>query len=484
MPETDKMLLEVVRLTIRRGDRNILDDISFQLNRGEHLAITGPSGSGKTLLGLALAQQVFYRGEITYTKGLQQSIAWVEQQHHFKNRSNTTDLYYQQRFNSFDAEDTLTVSEILPGDAESVASLLDKMKISYLADKPLIQLSNGENKKVQLATALLKYPSVLIMDQPFTGLDKETRIYLHHLVNELAMDGILIILITDANEIPECITHVASLEEGRLAGFESTDVFREKVSPFILSAPVTGLTEQKWNSVSHSTQQDFSTAIKMENVTVKYGTKTILNAINWEVKKGECWLLSGPNGAGKSTLLSLVTADNPQAYANSIYLFDKKRGSGESIWDIKKKIGFLSPELHVFFDSSYTCFETVASGLFDTIGLFRQLTDADKEAVKDWMEITGVLSLQHKKLLELSLGQQRLVLLARALVKDPPLLILDEPCQGLDTAKQAQVLELINAVCVHGNKTMVFVTHYADDRPACINKFIRLEGGTVCEIFQ
>src|SRR5688572_13384763 len=118
----------------------------------------------------------------------------------------------------------------------------------------------------------------------------------------------------------------------------------------------------------------------MKKVSVQYGDKIILDEVNWKVMKGERWLLSGPNGAGKSTLLSLITADNPKAYANSIFLFGKKRGSGESIWDIKKKIGFISPELHLFFDQGTSCFDVIASGLFDTIGLFRQLSAAQQRS--------------------------------------------------------------------------------------------------------
>ena len=220
----------------------------------------------------------------------------------------------------------------------------------------------------------------------------------------------------------------------------------------------------------------------MKKVSVQYGDKIILDKVNWKVMKGERWLLSGPNGAGKSTLLSLITADNPKAYANSIFLFGKKRGSGESIWDIKKKIGFISPELHLYFNQSSTCFETVASGLYDTIGLFRQLSDEDTGLVDQWMEFCRLKDLQQKRLYELSVGEQRAVLLTRALVKNPPLLILDEPCQGLDTKRKNEFLELINEVCTRGNKTMVFVSHYENDRPSCISHFIKLEHGRVVEI--
>ena len=157
----------------------------------------------------------------------------------------------------------------------------------------------------------------------------------------------------------------------------------------------------------------------MVNFTVRYGETTILKEINWEVKKGERWSVSGPNGAGKSTLLSLITADNPQAYANEIWLFDRRRGTGESIWDIKQKIGFVSPELHLYFDHSATCYEVVASGLFDTIGLFRSLSPEQEEKVACWMQWLSIGGLPSKRLMQLSTGQQRMALLAGALIKKP-----------------------------------------------------------------
>lgn len=475
MNSSNGFIIKADKVSISRAGTYLLNDISFELQKGDHLAITGPSGSGKTTLGLALAGKIFYKGTIEFAEN-KGNIVWVEQQHHFKTLSNTSDLYYQQRFNSYDSEETQTVKEYL-GNSNKIEFILKKMQIEYLGNKPLIQLSNGENKKLQIAKALLLQPSVLIMDQPFVGLDNETRKYLHELISELAGQGTTMILIATADEMPGCITKIIALEQGQVKSIKERTEFLKDNDKRLASKTV--IDKIKLKELSSASNPGFQNAICMKNVNVQYGEKKILQNISWEVKKGERWLLSGPNGAGKSTLLSLVTADNPQAYANEVYLFDKRRGSGESIWDIKKKIGFLSPELHVFFDQSCTVFETVASGLFDTIGLFRQLSQESTQLVYDWMEITGIKRLQQKRLAELSLGGQRIVLLARALVKNPPLLILDEPCQGIDSEKQSELLELINQVCLSGNKTMVFVTHYSEARPQCIDKFLKLEQGTV-----
>lgn len=475
--------MKVEDLTVNRSGKNVLDGISFSLDEGESLAITGPSGSGKTLLGLALAKKIFYRGEIKHGNNIDSNIVWVEQQHHFKNLQHTNDLYYQQRFNSYDTEETETVGQSFGKGLMRADVLFSEMGIEYLKGERLIQLSNGENKKLQLLKARLEEPSMMILDQPFIGLDKETRLWLQKQFDAIIENGVLLILITSPDEMPHSISKVLSLEKGKLRSFEKVDTFRRNIETDNTNVK-RRFKDDHLEKILQIGQTIFhyDSVIEMKNVTVQYGEKVILDNISWKVINGERWLLSGPNGAGKSTLLSLITADNPKAYANNIFLFGKKRGTGESIWDIKKKIGYISPELHLYFNQSSTCFEAVASGLFDTIGLFRQLSDEDVDLVNQWMEFCRLKEIQDKRLYELSLGEQRAVLLTRALVKNPPLLILDEPCQGLDTERKDEFLELINEVCVTGNKTMIFVSHYENERPSCISHFIKLKHGKVVEL--
>lgn len=479
MNNISSAILNVENLTINRGCENLLEGISFCLQPGDNLAIVGPSGSGKTLLGLSLAGEIFFRGKIEFPG--RQHIVWVEQQHHFKNLQHTDDLYYQQRFNSYDTEETPTVMESLGDDSAEADALFKEMGMEYLKNERLIQLSNGENKKLQLLKAQLEKPTVLILDQPFTGLDRRTQEYLQNQLRVIAGKGVLVILITSPQHLPEGISKVLLLENGKMKAFENRETF--------LKQHVPGKTVKKYSIGDlnkflkpENSLVSCDSVIEMKDVTVEYGGKKILDTIQWRVMNGERWLLSGPNGAGKSTLLSLITADNPKAYANDIFLFGKRRGSGESIWDIKRKIGFLSPELHLYFNQYSTCFETVASGLFDTIGLFRQLSDDDVDLVNQWMEFAGISHISQKQLHTLSLGEQRVILLIRALVKNPPLLVLDEPCQGLDDKRRDEFLELINEVCIAGNKTMIFVSHYENEIPACITNFIRLENGKVADI--
>ncbi|HUP12947.1 MAG TPA: ATP-binding cassette domain-containing protein [Niastella sp.] len=471
-------LAQLTNVSVVFNSIEILNNINLTIQPGEQWAIVGKSGSGKTSLAQALSGRLFHGGSVAWhlpDHSHAHRILLIEQQHLFKNRSNTSEFYYQQRYNASDSEDTVTVQEELQPfiDAAPNTTWIEQLHLTHVMQEPLIQLSNGENKRLQLAKALFLNPAVLVMDNPFVGLDVEGRQTLHRIIDSIAASGITIILITPPQDLPQCITHVAVLENGQLvkAG-KKQDAFitADGCTPALPAGIINKLRSSGDNN-------SFGIAVKMVNVTIQYGEKVILHNINWEVKKGQCWSISGPNGAGKSTLLSLVTADNPQAYANELYLFDKRRGSGESIWDIKRRIGFVSPELHLYFDRGTSCSDVIASGLFDTIGLFRLMTAEQKEQVKRWIELLQLQAVQHRPLFQLSLGQQRMVLLARALVKNPPLLILDEPCQGLDEEQISYFKLLIDQLCQTFNTTLLYVSHYSKDLPSCITNAAVLKNG-------
>ncbi len=472
--------LSLKNVTVKLFESIILNNISLSISVGEQLAIVGNSGSGKTILAQTIAGQHYYSGEIQvnldYIDGIKSPVILVDQQHRFKNLSGMSNqFYYQQRFNSFDASDAKTVSDELEAKGYNPTlqkSLIDLLNLQQLLEEPLIQLSNGENKRLQLAKALLHKPGLLILDNPFIGLDADGRKVLHTIINTLINSGQQLILITTPEDIPAGITHIAVLENGKLKTTSAKNEFKEDAKT----------TKHNFNSevlktVTTHQSYDFSVAIQMINASVTYNNKVILKDVNWLVKRGERWNVSGNNGAGKSTLLSLITADNPQAYANEMYLFDKRRGSGESIWDIKKLIGFVSPEMHLYFECAATVFETIASGLFDTIGLLRKINETHEHSVEQWLNMLSLQTVKHKNLNRLSLGEQRLVLLARALIKNPPLLILDEPCQGLDDHQVEQFKHIINKICLHFNTTLVYVSHYKNHLPSCITHELRLHKG-------
>lgn len=477
--------IKLTNVSVTQYGKTVLEGVSFELSQNQHLAITGASGSGKTILAKIVAGQLFHKGsvEISYTNNplLQRKSVMVEHSEAFKNLSNTSDFYYQQRFNSSDTNDALTLEEELYRTdsplsiQEKTAAIhhwLQQLDITHRKKASLIQLSNGEQKKMQLIKSLLQLSQLWILDKPYTGLDTNSRELLNNIINQQAANGVTIILITDDTELPSCITHIAQLGKGKLINFVPRKAFSSQCEPYT--------TIPYFSSKSipvMPSRQHYKVIVNMKNINVSYGATCILENISWEIKNKERWLLKGPNGAGKSTLLSLITGDNPQAYANEIYLFDQRRGRGESIWEIKKRIGYVSPELHKYFDHTIKVEEAIASGFFDTMGLFRQINSEQRNLVAEWMDYFELSEFAKRPLSLLSAGQQRWVLLARALIKNPPLLVLDEPCQGLDKEHAKQFIQLIDIICSQSDTTLIYVSHYNNEIPSCITKKMELYQG-------
>ena len=317
---------------------------------------------------------------------------------------------------------------------------------------------------------MLTAPRVLIMDNPFIGLDAPTRELLFSLLERLTrLSSVQIILVLSMlDDIPSFITHVIPVEDltvlpkmergAYLAAFRVTDV---PVTLDALQQRIAGLPYD-------GTNYDSGEVVKLNKVSIRYDDRTILKELDWTVRRGEKWALSGENGAGKSTLLSLVCADNPQSYACDISLFGRKRGTGESIWEIKKHIGYVSPEMHRAYLKNLPAIEIVASGLHDSIGLYKRPQESQMATCEWWMDVFGIAALKDRPFLQLSSGEQRLALLARAFVKDPELLILDEPLHGLDTYNRRRVKKIIEAFCCREDKTMIMVTHYESELPSVI----------------
>jgi molybdate transport system ATP-binding protein len=450
----------------------LLNDISFALSEGEHLLITGSSGSGKTTLAKAIAGKMFYKGSVTFDKD-QPKIIFVEQHYFFKTLSNTNDFYYQQRYNSFDSEDALTVAQELlkiTADESEIEELLTRLDLFHRRNDSLLHLSSGEHKRFQLVKAFLQDADILILDSPFTGLDVSSREMVKQLIEQRSPAS-TIIVIADIEDISSTVTHVVELDGGSLKSFSTIKEFERH--------PVNDVHSIRFNGAIPAQQDrvEFNVAVKFENVSVAYDGKKIFSNINWQVNRGDRWQLKGANGSGKSTLISLITGDHPQAYANNIVLFDRKRGSGESIWDIKRKIGFVSPELHWYYDKTISVYQTIASGFFDTVGVYKALDSDQHSVVEQWLSFLKLEAKSQEPLYTLSTSEQRLTLLARALVKNPPLLILDEPCQGLDEQQVNEFVGLIDDLCERSAKTLIYVSHYESEVPGCVDQVMLLENG-------
>ena len=425
-------------------------------------AIAGRNGSGKTLYIDQLRKQLA-SDKVRYIAFTDSYGVNVDGQY-----------YLQLRWNQHDIDhETPTVGALLQNayllTGEDTAERRELQKHLYdlfcmepLLDKYIITLSSGELRKFQLTKTLFANPKLLIMDNPFIGLDAETRDQLKALLLQLAeeRDIEIMLVMSKTDDIPSFVSEV------KWFGTQEpvpAHVLSPAQQEAILSLPYT----------DHD--YDCQHVIDMKKVTIRYGERTILKDLDWTVMNGERWALSGQNGSGKSTLLSLVCADNPQSYACDITLFDRPRGSGESIWDIKKHIGYVSPEMHRSYKRNLPAIRIVASGLMDSIGLYAIPNPKDYEKCHWWLNIFGIGHLADKPFLQLSSGEQRLVLLARAFVKDPQLLILDEPLHGLDLWNRRLAKDVIETFCQRKGKTMIMVTHYQEELPNVITNSLYLK---------
>ena len=491
--------------------------VAFSLLDGEHIAIVGPNGGGKSMLvDMITGAHPMASGRPEYDFSPSRKPLVSDNIKHITFRDmyggdNDRTYYLQQRWNQAELNDDMpTVGDVLRHDysitgkdtserrtlvkrlfdtfgmssmtggysaGESHARLFADDRAHPMLSKYVILLSSGEMRKLRIIRALMAEPRVLIMDNPFIGLDAEARRQVATLMSAMSRERALqiILVISKTSDIPDFITHVVEVK-GKTVGKKMTiDEYRSlgRAIPEHVLTP--SKREEIINLPVKHGDYKARTVIDMRQLSIRYGARTIIDNLSWTVLNGERWALGGPNGSGKSTLLSLVCADNPQGYACDITLFDRKRGSGESIWDIKRHIGYVSPEMHRAYHHDMPAIRIVASGLHDSVGLHVRVADGELAACKWWMRMFGLSGLEDRPFLSLSSGQQRLTLLARAFVKDPELLILDEPLHGLDDSNCRLVLDIIETFCERLNKTLIMVTHYVKELPSCIDKQLILQ---------
>ena len=486
-------IIKIEKGVTRMPEWRMAEPVDFELCDAEHIAIVGPNGGGKSMLvDILIGRHPLIMTEPQYdfspsTKPLAaDNIKYITFRDSYGDSDGT--YFLQQRWNQqeIDEETPRVGSELekayhMAGEDTSErrslqSHLYQLFHIEHLMDKYLILMSSGELRKYQLTKALLTDPRVLIMDNPFIGLDAETRDQLKELLSLLARERHLqvVLVLSKTDDIPDFITHVVEVKDMRVG----TKMTREEYVTNRQPNPSRVLDEEMENTIVNLPYKDndynSDEVVGMNKVSIIYGERTILKELDWTVRNGERWALSGQNGAGKSTLLSLVCADNPQSYACDISLFGNPRGSGESIWDIKKHIGYVSPEMHRSYHRDIPAIRIVASGLKDTVGLYAKPNESEYDICRLWMKILGLEGKENTSFLKLSSGEQRLVLVARAFVKDPQLLILDEPLHGLDNRNRRLVKDVIEAFCRRRNKTLIMVTHYKEELPACIDHSIFL----------
>jgi len=480
--------IQLNKATVNFDDRFTLSEIDWSISPDQHWVITGTNGAGKSALAAVLAGM----GDVTAgsVQGLPAHVGLVS----FEAQAEL--IAKELKKDDADIMDVISlgtpVHEIIFENCQDPAlaqSLVEKFGLSKLLDRAFRKLSTGETRKVMLIRALSSKPDLLILDEPFDGLDADTlamlQAHLASIINTVPM----VMVLNRFDEMPDFITHVAYMDkdssdpknpnQGRL----TLTVDRSDEGAFnelyqLLHLKTTDLNVPEADPSNTLPALDPSQPlVRLKDATIKYGDTVIVivNKLNWTIERGQHWQLSGPNGSGKTGVLSLITGDHPQCYTNDIYVFGFQRGNGESIWQIKQFIGYVSTALQWEYRVSTSCKNVIISGFHDSIGLYSKSSDNQKKIADQWLELLGMTARADQPFNKLSYGDQRLLLIARAMVKHPPLLILDEPCLGLDDMNRQLVLALIEKICQGSETTVLYVNHHAEDRITGIERYLKLE---------
>lgn len=486
----ENYIIDIVDGVVRDASVRFSAPLNLTIRKNENIAIVGGNGSGKTLLvDTLVGRYPLCRGTIRYdfspspTDAVYKNVRTISFRDVYG--SSVADYCYQLRWNVHEQDDVPTVKNIIGDNMSALreTGVYALFELERMLDEKVVALSSGEMRKLQIALALADSPRVLIIENPFIGLDAASRKMLEGLLARLTADTRLqfIFVVTSPGEIPHCTDSVVAVEGKCIVGKYSVEQYfalqnaapttDEKLRDTIIAKQnaVLGLPEK-------TDAYCAGEVLSMNDVSVGYGNRRILKNFSWKVHSGQVWSLEGPNGSGKSTLLGLVCADNLQSYACDMWLFGRKRGTGESIWDIKKRIGYVSPEMHRSYLRNLPVADIVASGLFDSVGLYRKANEQQHEACRFWLDIFGLSSIADSSFLRISGGEQRLALLARAFVKDPDLLILDEPFHGLDAQNKRIAKAVVEAFSRRKGKTVLFVSHYKDEFPCTITHGMVLGG--------
>lgn len=445
---------------------NIISIPKWDIHKDEHWAVIGNNGSGKTLLGKILSQpQAGERvGYISFEK--------VEELLEEERKNDNSDF--------MDKEDPGTLVKDFLINTHNIFDL-DGIK-----NRGLKYLSTGELIKVLILKELEKKPDYIILDEPYDGLDIDSQSLLYNLIGELINSPTTVILILNREtDIHSGITNIAFIHNNRV-------ILTGKKEEILNSESFKGIRHfsgnlpQKLPGLDKPLNKN-EVLISFKNVSISFSDTKVLKDITWEVKSKEHNKIIGPNGSGKSTLLKIVSADNHQSYGQDITLFGMKRGSGESIWDIKQHIGLVSSSLQNDYRVSISILSVVISGFYDSIGLYANPTPIQISEAKEWLNIIGLEDKKNISFKLLSYGEQRLVLIIRAMVKHPKILILDEPCLGLDQVNRELILMLLDSIATKGETTLLYVSHRKEDYIPSIKNELHLiptESGSTGRITQ
>lgn len=469
------VLIKASNLSVEFDQGFRCSNINWNIMPGDHWLVCGSNGSGKS----ALAAILTGAGDIDdgYITGLPEHVGVVS----FEAQAELIDA--ERRKDDADIMDVIAegtpAGEIIKQVCKDQAladTLCEQFGLSPLLDRAFRKLSTGETRKVMLIRALTSKPQLLVLDEPFEGLDVGSLEALQQHLATLANQIPIVIVLNRMDQCPEFITQIAFMQEGRLEhqiARADDEAYQQLMQ--LMHLKTTELTLPP-TDIDHTLPEldPAKPLVQLKSAMVKYTDTVIFNDLDWTINRGEHWQLTGPNGSGKTALLSLITGDHPQCYSNDIFVFGFQRGSGESIWQIKQFIGYVSTALQWEYTVGTSLRNVIISGFYDSIGLYSKYTENQRDIANQWLDVLGMRDRADDPFTSQSYGDQRLLLIARAMVKHPPLLILDEPCLGLDDINRQHVLSLIEIICKRSESTVLYVNHHAEDKIDGVENYLAL----------
>jgi len=445
----------------------------WQIDKGQSWAIFSTDGDVGALIGDLLCGELeFSQGSITTNNLLISQVSLSQQQRLLEAELANDDTDFLDRVDTGSSVQSLI--EQVSTSGQLTETLINELDLVHLKQSGFRELSTGETRRVMLARALAVEPDFLVLDEPYAGLDIEHRQTLQDYLQKLSQRITLILTVSREQEIPGWVDHIALFDKGTLV--EKMDRESWINHPVISQIKAQSeATSAEIMELMHKYQHNSPFADPLFELTegrVAYTEKTIFSGVNWRINNGEHWQIRGPNGCGKSTLLGLIFGDHPQCYSNDIKIFGRQRGSGETIWQIKQHIGMVSSSLHLQYRVNCAALDVVLSGFYDSIGLYSQPTKKEVEIAKEWLAILHMTHLEKVSFRQLDYSQQRLLLIARALVKQPALLILDEPYQGLDYFGRRLVMSTLDIIARENLSQLLYVSHYEEDSLSSIHNYV------------
>ena len=479
LPSSDESILFSLRqLGVSYRARPVLRGIDWTWRRGEHWAVLGQNGAGKTTLARVLSgEQAHYCGAYERSERLDAGgIAYVgfEAGHRLMQRDQRRDC---AEFADEAADTGATIEQLLrcaPERAAARDALLDLLHLRPVLDRGLRYVSTGELRKGLLARAILARPELLILDSPLDGLDRATQARFGRALNTIIRQSpAVLVLCRSEGDVPPACAQVLLLDGGRkvLAGPRARHLHSERVRT-VLAAPELALQAPPAAPARPSAGRDVA-SIDLRNVQASFGERCVFRELNWRFEAHHHCLIAGPNGCGKTTLLDMLTGDNHKAYGQQVRLFGRLRGSGESVWDIKARFGRVDAKLQYAVPSGSRVLDVVLSGYFDALRTRETPSDAQRRTALEWLGTLGMAASRDEEFHTLSFGLQRLVLLARAMVKSPAILLLDEATLSLDAGHRRLLLDAIDHVVGRYRCQLLFVSHTPGEVPSCINQLLR-----------